>query len=103
MNTKSTTKAEWDRRMDANPRPTDCNHDNRFGGVFDLPKECNGCIACFAELKAQQLTALRDAAQEVVNEIEHPDKSRFKQRALALLILTEQLEALSDSEVKDGQ
>lgn len=35
-----------------------CEHDPRFGGVFDLPLEANGCLACFAEQQAEQISHL---------------------------------------------
>jgi len=34
---------------------TECTHDKRFNGVFDLPKGCNGCVACYSELLATNL------------------------------------------------
>ncbi len=31
-----------------------CNHDKRFSGVFDLPRDCHGCLACYAEKLAAE-------------------------------------------------
>lgn len=31
-----------------------CEHDSRFSGVFDLPKDCGGCLACHAEKLAAE-------------------------------------------------
>lgn len=31
-----------------------CEHDDRFSGVFDLPKDCGGCLACWSEKLAKR-------------------------------------------------
>ena len=39
-------------------------HDERFGGVFDLPKGCNGCLACFAEDQARAIRELESLIEK---------------------------------------
>ena len=41
-----------------------CNHDNRFSGIFDLPRDCHGCLACYAEKLAAEVRHLK---QELAN------------------------------------
>lgn len=36
-----------------------CDHDKRFSGVFDLPKEDGGCLACALERGAREIEALK--------------------------------------------
>lgn len=44
-----------------------CDHDKRFGGVFFLPKEDHGCLACGYE----RLTALLAAERLKRQQAEH--------------------------------
>jgi len=34
---------------------SECSHDSRFSGVFFLPKEDNGCIACALERASNEI------------------------------------------------
>ena len=43
------------------PRLNECGHDTRFAGLFFLPKQTRGCLACYSEYQAQ---AIRDALRE---------------------------------------
>jgi len=40
-----------------------CEHDSRFSGVFDLPKDCGGCLACHAEHESERYRKLAAALQ----------------------------------------
>lgn len=58
--------AEWQVKairaaIDAARKPTPCDHDKRFTGVFDLPKGTNGCLACAYEKALSDLTAAQEA------------------------------------------
>ncbi len=36
-----------------------CEHNSRFSGVFDLPRDCGGCLACHAEKLAAENALFR--------------------------------------------
>lgn len=51
-----------------------CNHDKRFSGVFDLPTDCHGCLACYAEYLASTLAIRDKEARDRLKEVERLEK-----------------------------
>lgn len=46
----------------------ECDHDKRFGSVFNLPKEDHGCVACAFEHLTTKFDGLHRAAENLMKQ-----------------------------------
>ncbi len=53
---------------------SDCDHDKRFSGVFFLPKETKGCLACMTEQQAHEIERLERRYGCVKNDMKQAGK-----------------------------
>jgi hypothetical protein len=61
-----------------------CEHDTRFSGVFDLPKDCGGCLACYAEKLAKEVERLEGLLSQVW-DFARDNNLSFRQRIVAVM------------------
>lgn len=70
------------------PAPTEihsCSHDRRFSGVFFLPPETHGCVACAFEQSLKERDELREAVEHLRREVSGRPSNELHNAAIAEL------------------